>query len=46
MLDLKPLPASQPVTVQLKNGDGRCWEATYGPPARRNTATDFSDRSD
>lgn len=45
-LDLAPLPASQPLTVQVRNGGGTCWEATYGAPARRNTSSAFLDRSD
>jgi len=45
-LDMKPLPATQPVRVQLKNSNGTCWEATYSAPARRNTTGKFSDRND
>ena len=45
-LDLDPLPASQPVTVQMKNGTGVCWEALYSAPARHNQAGLFSDRGD
>jgi hypothetical protein len=45
-LDLKPLPAAQPVLVQIKNNDGLCWEASYGAPARRNTSTSFYDKND
>jgi hypothetical protein len=32
------LPIAQPLTVQLKNRSGVCWEATYGAPATKNTA--------
>jgi len=47
-LDLQPLPATQPITVQIKNNDDppQCWEATYSAPARRNTSGQFSDRND
>ena len=47
-LDLQPLPATQPLTVQIKNNDDppQCWEATYSAPARRNAAGQFSDRND
>lgn len=30
-LDLAPLPAAFPLTVQWVNSDGVCWEASYGP---------------
>jgi hypothetical protein len=47
-LDLQPLPATQPIIVQLKNNDNppQCWEATFSAPARRNAAGQFSDRND
>lgn len=45
-LGLAPLPAAQPVTVQIKHGDGVCWEAVYGSPARRNDAGSFRDTAD
>ena len=45
-LDLSPLPAGQPVTVQLKNNEGKCWEATYSAPANANGPGKFVDRSD
>jgi hypothetical protein len=32
------LPLAQPLTVQLKNSSGLCWEATYAGPATKNTA--------
>jgi N-acetylneuraminic acid mutarotase len=47
-LDL-PAPATlaSPVTVQLRSVTGACWSARYGfPPALRQTATRFTDRSD
>jgi len=45
-LDIDPLPATQPVTVQLKNNDGACWEAIYTVPARRNEPGAFLDKAD
>ena len=47
-LDLKALPAIQPVVVQIKNNDNPplCWEATYSAPARHNVPGQFSDRND
>ena len=45
-IDLSPLPAAQPVTVQIKNNAGKCWEATYSAPARRNTTEKFLDKND
>jgi len=45
-LDLASLPASQPVTVQLKNSAGTCWEAVFGAPAQRNDSGQLRDRSD
>jgi hypothetical protein len=45
-LDLAPLPAAQPVTVQLKSSEGRCWEAVYGAPARRNDTAQLRDKAD
>jgi len=45
-LDLAPLPASEPVTVQLKSSTGTCWEAVYSAPARRNDVGMFLDKSD
>jgi hypothetical protein len=38
-LEMPPgFPLAQPLTVQLKNSSGACWEAIYGAPATRNTA--------
>ena len=45
-IDMSPLPAAQPVTVQIKNSAGKCWEATYGAPARKNASGQFLDKSD
>jgi hypothetical protein len=46
VLDLAPLPASQPVTVQLKSSDGQCWGAEYSAPATRNDGARFMDRGE
>ncbi len=40
------LPMSQPVTVQLVNGGGVCWETTHSAPAQRNDDQQFKDKSD
>jgi hypothetical protein len=45
-LPMPTLPLTQPVTVQLANELGACWEATYLPPASRNQADQFKDKSD
>jgi hypothetical protein len=45
-LGLDPLPATQPVTVQLENGEGICWEARYAAPAGKNDARSFADKAD
>jgi len=45
-LNLPGLPLAQPVTVQLRNGDGVCWEAVYGAPAGKNDGAQFKDKSD
>ncbi len=37
---------AQPVTVQLVNGAGACWEATFTAPAARHDGTIFRDTSD
>lgn len=44
--DLPAVPISQPVTVQLLNADGECWEASYSAPASRNEDGLFRDKSD
>jgi predicted acyl esterase len=41
-----PLPITQPVDVQLVNGAGLCWEATYGAPASVDDTTQFRDKGD
>jgi hypothetical protein len=38
------LPLTMPVRVQLKNSDGKCWEATYTSPALKNVSTLFKDK--
>ena len=45
-LDLTALPATQPVVVQLKNSDGKCWEATFTAPAAANAPGKFADHGD
>ncbi len=37
---------SQPVTVQIKNSNGICWEAKYSAPARYQSSTVFNDKAD
>ena len=34
------------VIVQLVNSSGRCWEADFSEPAKKNDATQFNDKSD
>jgi hypothetical protein len=49
LLDDPAFPIAQPVTVQLFNTDGVCWEATYSAPAIKNTASptaQFKDKAD
>ena len=45
-LNLPALPLSQPVTVQLRNSNGVCWEAVYSAPASKDDSTQFKDKSD
>jgi len=47
-IGLPPLATlASPVVVQLRSATGACWSARYGfPPALRQSATRFSDRSD
>lgn len=45
-LDLAPLPATQPVTVQLKSSDGTCWNAVYAVPAQKNDGLQFRDKAE
>jgi hypothetical protein len=44
-LPMPTLSLTLPVTVQLVNDDGTCWEATYST-ARRNDATQFKAKAD
>ena len=46
LLDDPTIPISQPVTVQLFNSDGVCWEATFSAPAQKNVAGQFKDKAD
>ncbi len=46
LLDDPVIPISQPVTVQIFNGNGVCWEATYSAPAQKNVAGQFKDKAD
>jgi cysteine-rich repeat protein len=45
-LRMGSLPMTQPVTVQLRNSDGACWEALYSAPAQKDGATQYQDKSD
>jgi len=38
LLETPTMPLLQPVTVQLRSGNGRCWEARYDAPALKNDA--------
>jgi hypothetical protein len=42
--DLTTLAA--PLVVQVQASTGACWEATYSPPARRQSAKSFVDKAD
>ena len=44
-LVMPSLPLAQPVTIQLRNSQGVCWEAVYDAPALKNDATQFKDKS-
>ena len=44
--DLPGVPVTQPVTVQLINSDGECWEASYSMPPTKNANGIFKDKSD
>jgi murein DD-endopeptidase MepM/ murein hydrolase activator NlpD len=48
-LDDPAIPVSQPVTVQLLNNAGSCWQATYNPPPIKNVIGppgQFKDKAD
>lgn len=36
----------QPLRVQLRSSDGRCWEAVYSAPPKKGASAIFSDRAD
>ena len=40
------LPVAQPITVQIVNGGGACWEATFTAPAKQNQSDGFKDKAD
>jgi hypothetical protein len=49
LLDTPTPPLGSPVTVQLSNSEGVCWEAVYSAPFRKNTgapAPAFKDKAD
>jgi cysteine-rich repeat protein len=46
LLGPPPLPAAQPVMVQLQNSAGKCWEARYSAPAIVSTGEQFKDKAD
>jgi hypothetical protein len=49
LLDDPALPVLQPLTVQLLNTNGFCWEAVYSTPALKNAAGppgQFKDKAD
>jgi cysteine-rich repeat protein len=46
LLSLPSLPPQQPVTVQLQNSTGACWQAVYSAPALVNTSEQFKDKAD
>jgi len=39
-----PLPLTQPVTVQLQNSDGECWEHPFTSPETETSADAFKDK--
>ncbi len=46
-LDMPPaFPLSQPVTAQLVNSDGECWEAVYSAPPIKSDGSMFRDRGE
>lgn len=40
------LPVAQPLTVQVVNSGGACWEATFSAPATQNVSDSFKDKGD
>jgi hypothetical protein len=48
-VDMRATPLAQPVTAQLHNSSGACWQATYSAPAIKNTGgrwPEFIDKAD
>ena len=43
---LPTVPVTEPLRVQLINGDDECWEATHSSPATKNENNVFKDSSD
>jgi cysteine-rich repeat protein len=46
LLQMPSLPMSEPVTIQLRNGAGTCWEAIYSAPPLKNDSAQYQDKSD
>jgi hypothetical protein len=46
LLTLPSIPLAQPVTVQLVNGRGACFESVFSAPAKRNAGGQFRDKAD
>lgn len=47
-LNLPPLPLAQDqqVVAQLKHDEGRCWEARFSAPSKKNESDRFKDKGD
>ena len=45
-LAMPPLPIAEPVTVQIRNSAGVCWDAVFSAPSIRNQADQYKDKSD
>ena len=45
-LQTPSLPMIPPVTVQLRNSEGSCWEAVYSAPPVKNGPTLYQGKSD
>jgi hypothetical protein len=41
-----PATLGQPVTVQIQNTSGLCWEAVYSAPPTSQSSTQFKDKAD
>ena len=41
-----PQTLTLPLSVQLQNSHGGCWEARYSPPTRRQSSKAFLDNAD